>query len=192
MMLLLSNLPRRCCKLECVSALWHGCAGALRRSLSRNLFSTPFVFFLRHLVILSRRTDACFSPFSGFSATTVPNVPTFLCGCLGFTEWENCSARAAAKTGVKCMLPWFTVGLATMVRYHSFSFSRCYADRKSIQSPQIKLGVFLWVAAPKLGRHGRGKVQHARIADSFTIRLALAVFSDIAADEPVWDFSFLV
>ena len=25
----------------------------------------------------------------------------------------------------------------------SFSFSRCYADRKSIQSPQIKLGVFL-------------------------------------------------
>ena len=48
---------------------------------------------------------------------------------------------------------------------------------------------FLRVASPKPGRRGRGKVQHARIADAFTVRLAVAVFSDLASDQPLYGIS---
>ena len=42
---------------------------------------------------------------------------------------------------------------------------------------------FLRVGAPKPGRRGRGKVQHARISDTFSVKLAAAVFGMLASDE---------
>ena len=46
--------------------------------------------------------------------------------------------------------------------------------------------VFLNIAAPKPGRRGKGKTQHTRITNPDAVRLAIAVFSHLHAEDPLY------
>lgn len=45
---------------------------------------------------------------------------------------------------------------------------------------------FLRVGAPKPGRRGRGKVQHARVTDELTVRLVIKLFSEMPAEQQLY------
>ena len=45
---------------------------------------------------------------------------------------------------------------------------------------------FLNITAPKPGRRGRGRIQHTKVTDKDAVELAIAVFSHLRPDEPLY------